>query len=237
MNGSINGTTPSRSLRLALPAALPNSTKLSAASSSPSTVLSSSHNSLVLADVPASVLCPRLPNARKILRIAPTISRQTFVPYRAIPSPAFYGSPHRRFTSSPALFLRSCQFALASVTSSIVLNVIRVYPLYRPARFVLNAGVTHAALSSIVPAESRFAFSHRPFRPIPSGIKNSGDISAAADSFFFLGQLNCPLLSHLLPLQGKGLIAAENEDLAVANNLATLCISAHCRYILYTFSL
>jgi hypothetical protein len=53
----------------------------------------------------------------------------------------------------------------------------------RPARFVLNAGVTHAALSSIVPAESRFAFSHRPFRPMPSGIKNSSDISAVAASF------------------------------------------------------
>ena len=41
--------------------------------------------------------------------------------------------------------LRPVEFALASVTSSIVPNVIRAYPPRRPARFGLNAGVAHAA--------------------------------------------------------------------------------------------
>ena len=56
--------------------------------------------------------------------------------------------------------LRPVEFALASVTSSIVPNVIRAYPPRRPARFGLNAGVAHAAARMSIPADSiRHVFS------------------------------------------------------------------------------
>ena len=61
-----------------------------------------------------------------------------------------------RFTASPApplYYPPPRPFALASVTSSIVQNVIRTYPPSRPARFGLNAGVADAACMSI-PADS-----------------------------------------------------------------------------------
>ena len=71
-----------------------------------------------------------------------------FVSFRAILSPALVrGSRCRRMPT----WRRSCPpstcgpFALASVTSSIVPNVIRTYPPSRPARFGLNADVAHAA--------------------------------------------------------------------------------------------
>ena len=142
-----------------------NNTKPSAALSSPPTVLSSSHNSLMLADVPASVLCPRLPNARKILRSSRAIfmSGYDFVSFRAIPSPAFvFWLGHRRFSPSPALSTLVPLFALASRFSSFA----------RPLRaqcgcslYVVRCPECH------------------------SGIKNNSDISAAAVVFVLIGTL------------------------------------------------
>ena len=75
-----------------------------------------------------------------------------FVSFRAILSPALVwargvGGDHlSRFA---ARSLRPGEFALASVTSSIVPNVIRAYPPRRPARFGLNAGVAPAACEGL----------------------------------------------------------------------------------------